>query len=299
MNLTLIETFSAVMKTGSTTRAAALLGISQPAVSRAIRRLEDTTKLKLFERSGPRIAATPEAALLYREILDNAVGLDRLRQAVVRMREVGTGSLKIASSAAMCLAFLPAVITSFQKGRPELAITFEIASSSTVRSLVASGQFDLGLCADEIDTSNLISELFVASRGFCVMRSDHPLAGKAVIRPGDLDGARFIGLAPEDTSRKALEAVLDAAGARPHFVLDTAFSGTVCQFALEGAGVGIANSFAYAAGAYDRLGLVAKPFEPEVLFRSLLVLPPQRARSRLIDEFITALVIHRDRMSAS
>jgi DNA-binding transcriptional LysR family regulator len=52
MNLALIEAFSAVMKTGSTTRAAALLQISQPAVSRSVRRLGDMTKLKLFERSG-------------------------------------------------------------------------------------------------------------------------------------------------------------------------------------------------------------------------------------------------------
>jgi DNA-binding transcriptional LysR family regulator len=43
MNLALIEIFSAVMKTGSTTRAATLLGISQPGVSRGLKRLEDTT----------------------------------------------------------------------------------------------------------------------------------------------------------------------------------------------------------------------------------------------------------------
>jgi hypothetical protein len=48
MNLAPIKAFSALMKMGSTTRAAALMQISQPAVSRSVRRLEDTTKLKLF-----------------------------------------------------------------------------------------------------------------------------------------------------------------------------------------------------------------------------------------------------------
>ncbi len=299
MNLALIETFSAVMKTGSTTRAATLLGISQPAVSRAIRRLEDTTKLKLFERLGPRITATPEALLLYREIVDNAVGMDRLRQAVVRIREVGTGSLKVASSAAMGLSFLPDVITAFLSKRPDVSITFEIASSSTVRNLVASGQFNVGLCADEIDRSNLIAELFVASRGVCVMGRDHPLSRNSVSRPRDLNGAPFIGLAPEDTSRKALQAVLDSARVQPRVVVETAFSGTVCQLALNGAGVGLANSFAYAAGGFDKLGLVARPFEPEIQFRSLLVLPPQRARSRLVDEFISIAGVQRDRVLAT
>ena len=55
MNLTLIEAFGAVMKTGSTTAAAELMHVSQPAISRSLKRLEDTTKLKLFERSGPRL----------------------------------------------------------------------------------------------------------------------------------------------------------------------------------------------------------------------------------------------------
>jgi hypothetical protein len=45
MNLTLIEAFSAVMKTGSTTAAAELMRVSQPAISRSLKRLEDTTKL--------------------------------------------------------------------------------------------------------------------------------------------------------------------------------------------------------------------------------------------------------------
>lgn len=299
MNLALIEAFSAVMKTGSTTRAATLLGISQPAVSRAVRRLEDTTKLKLFERSGPRITPTPEALLFYREIVDNAVGMDRLRQAVVRIREVGTGSLKIASSAAMGLSFLPNVITAFLNKHPDVAITFEIASSSTVRNLVASGQFDIGLCADEIDASNLISELFVASRAVCVMRRDHSLSGNSVIRPRDLNGVAFIGLAPEDTSRKALQDVLNTARVQPRFVVETAFSSTVCQLALNGAGVGLANSFAYAAGSFDKVGLVARPFEPQILFRTLLVLPPQRARSRLVDEFIGIAGAQRDGVLAA
>ena len=119
------------------------------------RRLEDTTKLKLFERSGPRLIPTPEATLLYQEILATHVGPERLRQSVTRMREVGTGSLKIACSAAVGLTFLPAVIQDFLRARDSVQITFDISGSSNVRNLVSSGLFDLGLCADEIDTTHL------------------------------------------------------------------------------------------------------------------------------------------------
>ncbi|MFY7959266.1 MAG: LysR substrate-binding domain-containing protein [Elsteraceae bacterium] len=298
MNLALIETFSAVMKTGSTTRAAALLRISQPAVSRSIRRLEDTTKLKLFERSGPRLIPTPEAALLYQEILATHVGLERLRQSVTRLREVGAGSLKIACSAAVGLTFLPAVIQEFLKSRRDVQITFEIASSSTVRTMVLNGLFDFGLCADEIDTTHLEVAPFIESPGVCVMPADHPLAKRAEIGPLDLDGLPFIGLAPEDRARIMLQAILDAVGAKPKLVVETSFAATVCQLALEGVGVGIANSLSYHSGRFKALGLIAKPFNPSVSFRSLIIYPPDRARSQILDEFLTVLARHRLRILA-
>jgi DNA-binding transcriptional LysR family regulator len=296
MNLALIEAFSAVMKTGSTTRAAALLQISQPAVSRSVRRLEDTTKLKLFERSGPRLIPTPEATLLYQEILATHVGLERLRQSVTRMREVGTGSLKIACSAAVGLTFLPAVIQDFLRTRDSVQITFDISGSSNVRNLVSSGLFDVGLCADEIDTTQLVVEPFIESPALCVMPPTYHLAKKSVIGPADLDGCAFIGLAPEDTARKALQKVLDEAGAKPRTVVETSFSSTICQLALEGVGVGIANSLSYHSGRFAELGLIAKPFAPTISFRSLMIFPPDRARSQVLEDFLRALKRHRARI---
>lgn len=289
MNLALIEIFGAVMKTGSTTRAAALLGISQPGVSRGLKRLEDTTKLKLFERSGPRLTATPEAFLLYQEILSAHAGLDRLRQAVVRIREVGTGSLKIASSAALGLSFVPSVIAKFLRRRPSVTITFEIAGSSAVRDLVASGLFDFGLCADEIDTTNLVAQRFIESYGVCVFRKGHELERARIVRPHDLRQESLICLSPEDTARKQLDRHLHAAGVSPRMIVETQFSATVCQLALEGVGVGVANVLSYVSDGFEKAGLIARPLVPAVHFISLQILPPQRARSRLVDEFAAHL----------
>jgi hypothetical protein len=69
--------------------------------------------------------------------------------------------------------------------------------------------------------------------------------------------------------------------------------------ALNGAGIGLANSFAYAAGSFDKVGLVARAFVPKILFRTLLVLPPQRARSRLVDDFLGLAGAHRDGVLAA
>lgn len=296
MNLSLIEAFNAVMKTGSTTGAANVLGISQPAISRSLKRLEDTTKLKLFERSGPRLTPTPEAHLLHREILDTYVGLDRLRQTVARIRSAGTGALRLASSAALGLTFVPAVLKPFLAKRPDVSVTFEIANSATVRNLVASGTHDIGLCADEVDASNLVVEPFVTTRGVCVMRAEHPLARRETITADMLAGEVLISLAPDDTARRRFDEALSAAGVRPHIAVETQFAATVCELTALGMGVGLSNSLSYLSGRYEATGLVARAFEPAIPFRSLMILPPHRARSRLVDELVTLLGQERDLM---
>lgn len=297
MNLSLLEAFNAVMRTGSTTKGAELIGVSQPAISRSLKRLEDVTRLKLFERAGPRLIATPEADMLYQEILDTYVGMDRLKQAVARIRAVGTGSVRIATSAALGLSLAPRVIRQFIDRHPGVTVTFEIANSSMVRNLVASGTHDVGLCADEIDTANVLAEPFIATRGICVMPADHPLAALETITPIDLDGVPLVSLSPDDTARKQLDRVLRAAGSQPKVVVETQFAASVCQLVAEGAGVGLTNAVAFVASDFESQGLVARAFEPAIAFRALLIQPPHRARSRLINDLLAILHAERDAMS--
>lgn len=63
-----IEVFRSVMTSGSTSKAAGLLGISQPAVSQSIRRLETMADFKLFERVRSRLVPTQEAVALMRDV---------------------------------------------------------------------------------------------------------------------------------------------------------------------------------------------------------------------------------------
>lgn len=289
MNLALLETFAAVMKCGSATRAAELLGVSQPAVSRSLRRLEDTTGLRLFGRDGRRIRPTPEATVLYREVLAAGAGLDRVRQAALRLKEVGTGTVRVATSAAFGLHLMPRVVEGFLRDRPGVTVTLEVASSAVVRDLVAADTFDLGVCADEVDRTNVVAEGLAEVAGVVVMRPDHPLAALPVVRPADLHGLAFVALAPEDRARRRLDSLLARAGARPRVLAETPYAATVCEFALLGLGVGLANWLAFAAGEYAARGLLARPLAPAVAFRALLLLPPGRGRSRLVEELSDAI----------
>src|SRR5690554_4814507 len=92
-----IEAFRAVMFTGSITSASVALCVTQPAVSRLIRSLEETTELSLCERRGNHVVPTAEAAALLAEVERSFVGLSRIAAFAQALRAQTAGSLRIAA----------------------------------------------------------------------------------------------------------------------------------------------------------------------------------------------------------
>ncbi|MDQ1079093.1 LysR substrate-binding domain-containing protein [Pseudoroseomonas cervicalis] len=293
MNHRQLEIFNAVMISGSASRAAELLQVTQPAVSRAIADLEAAIGFSLFDRVRNRLVPTPEGQLFFSDVRSSFIGLDRLRTSAARIRDFGSGTIRIASLAAYGNTVLPRAIRIFRDKHPDIAITFQIAMSAQVRELVVNGNFSIGLAADEVDLAGVEHRIFSSGRACCVMPPGHPLAAKPVIRPADLDGMPFIALSAEDRARARFNAVLDAAGSRPKIVVETPFAATVCALALEGIGIGLAQ--AVAAEGFAERGLVMRPFEPEVYFKTYLLFRPDTQKSMLVKDFVAALLAARDR----
>ncbi len=288
MNYRQLETFRAVMISGSASRAAELLTITQPAVSRSLAELERVVGFSLFDRVRGRLVSTPEAKLLMREVEKSFVGLDRLRSEVARIRDFGTGAIRIASLSALGSTLVPRAIDAFLGRHPKVAITLQIHASSVVRELVAHGGFDVGLAADEVDLSGVDHRRFGSFRALCAMPPGHPLCAKPTITPADLHEQGFIALAPEDRARQRFDALMEQAGARPRVVIETPASTTVCALALAGVGVGLVNP-ASAEGFAER-GLQFRPFEPAVHFNSHLLFRPDAQQSRIVSALAAELL---------
>ena len=287
MNFRQLEIYRALMVGGSASRAAELLSITQPAVSRAVSELEHRIGFALFDRVKGRLIPTPEGQLFFRDVASAFTGLDSLRASAARIRDFGSGSLRIASLAALGSTLVPRAVRRFREANPHVCITLQILSSAAVRDHVANQQFDIGLAADEVDLSGVDHSIFQSVRAVCVMPPDHPLADRDVIRAEDVHNMAFIALAPEDRARARMTETFDEVGARPNIVVETPASLTVCALALEGVGLGLVNPAA--ADGFDKRGLVIKPYEPAVYFKAFILYRPDAQRARLVREFINAL----------
>lgn len=291
MNHRQLETFAAVMKSGTVSRAAELLGITQPAVSRTIAELERSVGFLLFDRVRNRIIPTPEAKLFYAQVEASFRGMDTLRAAAARIRDHGSGQLRVGSLSALGSSLVPKAVRRFRETHPDIDVTLMVLPSRDVRDGVASGQFDVGLAADEIDVTGVLHQPFVSPRVLCALPLGHPLADNEVITPYDLHGLPFVAYVPEDRARQRLDLIFQEADVAPRIVVETIYAATVCALVAEGVGVGLVSPYAV-AGA-DPTRLVLKPFEPAVHSKSLLILPLDRPKSQLVRDFIDCLLASR------
>lgn len=294
MDVRQLEAYQAVMTCGTTARAAELLRISQPAVSKAIAALERSVGFRLFDREKGRLIPSPEGQLFFAELQPTFAGLAKLRSAAARIRDYGSGLLRVGCLSAFSTNLVPNAIAAFHRRNPDVAVSLFVMGSSAIRDMIAAGQLDVAVVADEVDTTGVEALPFAEIRAALALTPDHPLADRTHVVPEDLDGLPFVALAPEDTTRREAEAIFVRHGAAPRVVVETAYSSTVCALVLSGIGCGIVDPVT-AAGYVER-GLILKPIRPSVCFRTLLLMPP-RKRSRITIEFCYALSMERDRLS--
>jgi DNA-binding transcriptional LysR family regulator len=264
-----IQVFRAVMHAGTTSKAATLLGVSQPAVSQSIRKLETSSELRLFDRVRGRLVPTQEAQALMVEVDRCFMGFEMIEHRVRSLKSFGLGRLAIASLPALGMGFLPRAIAAFGLNARQIQLSFQIMSSREVHQRVTAGQLDFGLMADELPVSGLEHSQFLDMPGLIVMNAQHPLARKRIIEADDLVSFPFLALNPEDASRRRLEQALGERGKVLRPVLETPYSNSVCELALQGVGLGLANPIQ--ALDYVPRGLLLKPLAFEVSLAALLV----------------------------
>lgn len=288
-----IEIFRAVMLTGSTSRAAEKLEISQPAVSQAIRKLEENAGLQLFVRMRGRLHPTQEATALMVDVDQHFIGMEAIAHRLRSLSELGLGRLTVAAYPAVGNLFLPRAIASFNVAQRNIQISLKVLSSREVYQQVMAGQVDFGLMADEIPPGGLEHSPFLQAEGVVVMAKTHPLAGHAIIHPADLAQHDFLALSPEDTSQQQLNRLCEHHGITLQVRVETPYSLTICEMARQGLGTGLVNPIV----AYDFMNtdLVIRPFSSAITFAGLMIFRPGKPLSENAREFMRALRIQLDK----
>lgn len=145
LNLRQIEVFRAIMLTGSISKAAQLLNVSQPAISRLLSYTESRIGLVLFERIKGRLYPTPEARRLYQEVEQVHNSVQRVNEVATDLIEKRHGSLHIAVSPSLGQTLIPMAVTRFRQAFPDVKVYVRTLISSDLVQALVTQQAEVGV----------------------------------------------------------------------------------------------------------------------------------------------------------
>lgn len=282
-----LEAFRRVIETGSVSRAAAMMHLSQPTVSKLVAALEQRLGFVLFRRDRLRLVPTAEALLFNQESLHLLGQLRRLERLADELRHAARGYLVVASAPVTGMALLPAILHAFQVARPQVSASLLVQSSPKLLELAIAQQVDVGVGL--LATDDPMVECHTLFRGgwACVLPPGHRLAAEEAILPRQLAGEAFISLGDEDRTRHLIDAIFEAEGVPRQMRTSCQAGMAACAFVRLGAGVTLMDPVtAYAPANAD---LVVRPFRHPARFELKLLLPRARAPSAVRDAFVAHL----------
>jgi DNA-binding transcriptional LysR family regulator len=282
-----IEVLRAVVAARKTTAAATQLGISQPAVSRAIAQLEERAGRRMFRREGGRLVPTADALTLYAETTPVFDALSRLDHFAWTSK--AQEPLRVVAPPTLAHHFMHDIIARYLVEHADEAIALEVTTSNEVFASVADRKADIGIIGTPIVHPSLVSEPFRRSAAVCAMPAGHRLAAKATIAPADLDGEPFIAFARRHASRVIVDRLFVEAGVRPVIRCETATVASAAELVKAGLGLSLLNPFPVALRPDPEL--VFRPFLPVVPYETAFVFPaggPPTAAARRLADFARA-----------
>ncbi len=284
MNVRQLEAFCKVMEMGTMSSAARALGISQPAVSKSIRLLEQAWKLRLFKRSGDRLYPSMEAQRLYpsaRRIFDEIQSTFELGK---KLQAAEAGTLKIAATYSVTAAYVTEAIEAFHNRRPLIDIQFMALPPRQIIELVRTCEIDAGFLYEPISMPKVEKIPLCDIEMICALPFLHHLGGKDVIDSQDLVNETVISFSSQAYGGDLLKQQCEAAGTSWNVAIAVNQTVVAMNMAAAGIGAAVIDSLALSDSAASRV--VIKPFRPLTVLHVSAIVPSDRPFSQLSREFV-------------
>ena len=285
MTFTQLEIFAKVAELGSFTAAAEQLGISQSAVSHALRLLEKEWGVTLLSRKQAHIEVTEVGGNLLIRVRELLGVSEAIRQEVDAIRGLSRGVLRVGSfGPSSSLWLLPKILGQFQKTYPEIKILVDEADDDEVVDWILERRVDVGfvvLPEERLDAVPLFLDQLVA-----VIPADHPLAQKKAVSLTELCESPFIMKIVGD-GMSAAEKTLASANLRPVITHRYSQIITIIKSVENGDGVSLISDL----GLSDQVmslcpGVIKKPLIPAVRRSVGLAVPNLKHASPAASAFL-------------
>ena len=193
MEIRVLKYFLLVAREENITKAANLLHLTQPTLSRQLMQLEEELGVQLFRRSKHRIILTEEGMLLRRRAEEIVALADKTRDDLQRRGEQLSGTVAVGSGELQSSRFLTQLLTAFQRENPLVSFSIYSGNSDNIKERIERGLLDIGLLQEPVDIAKYS---FVRTPGReqwgVLVREDSERASRKSVSPADLAAVPLI-----------------------------------------------------------------------------------------------------------
>lgn len=193
MEIRVLKYFLLVAREENITKAANLLHLTQPTLSRQLMQLEEELGVQLFRRSKHRIILTEEGMLLRRRAEEIVALADKTKDDLQRREQQLSGTVAVGSGELQSSRFLAQLLTAFQEKNPLVSFAIYSGNSDNIKERIERGLLDVGLLQEPVDITKY---RFVRTPGReqwgVLVREDSELASRERVGPADLAAVPLI-----------------------------------------------------------------------------------------------------------
>ena len=286
MDIKLLETFNAVMEAQSMTGAARLLGLTQPAISTQIARLEAQLGFPLFERVNGRLKASDQGRVFHREVRNVLGRIEKLGEDAKSIRAGVIENIVVASHPSASISLMPSVVKELLELRPKSRVRMINRTSEEVRSIFETGVADVAIAEWPIHIPNIELRRYVVPC-VAILPADHPLAKLDAITPADASGIPFIAMPDTRLIGHRIRSAFVEAGASFTPAAESEYFSAICGLVAAGCGISIVDK--WSAETFRPLGLAVKRFEPFIGYEIGVFRRSSDSPNLLVDELIEVI----------
>lgn len=281
-----LRAFQAVARAGGFSRAAVRLHKTQPAISQAVRALEDQVGEPLFHRLGRRVRLTSAGEILLEHVDEAFAALEIARQRLQARGSLEAGELVIGTSDTNACYVLPPVLAAFRDAYPGVEVRISNRPSPATERQVEAREVDVGFVTLPVASPKLVAEPLMLREDVAIFAPDHRLAGRSRVRFAELAGEPLLLLDRGSRTRSLIDEGLAAAGKEPRIAMELASIEVVKRLVGLGFGVSVVPRIAVQAELEAGTLASARVF-PRAQARSLGVVVPSNAPlSRAAERFV-------------
>lgn len=255
-----LEYIVALADTGQFVEAAKECSVSQPALSKQVREVEDMLGIELFERARPRViltAAGEEIVLRARRLLREARELVNAASALAGARQ---GTVRLGVIPTIAPYGLPGLLARLRGLYPDVSFAIQELQTDVLLEALRTGAVDLGLLARPFEQTGLDGPDLVVEPFVLVTPTDHPLSSPDMIDRNEIRGASLILMQDGHCLRDQAMDVCAVAGTPPATSVTAASVATLVRMVESGLGATLLPASALRTEVRADQGLVARSF---------------------------------------